>query len=280
MTLSTRHIVDACSSFREIWNRTKEDEDEIISQASLEVVKDVILLLKQHSREEGLFRRSGEHVIRQRVLESLKKGERLQVPSTPDSAKECAAALQLYLTQMRPPVVPKRVQQLLIADNPGISVSTIANDALGLIRQDVIGRHNDLLVNILMLLRHLLIFSPASERTELQAPPVVMTFLPVFFELSTDDALKWRQIASRFNEVIIEAPKQLTTSGQLDVGCKEITGHESNIIVRLRALAMINPFLRFAQNRNSYDFEDRMQAQQLRRPLIGRLHPAIIRERV
>jgi hypothetical protein len=57
---------------------------------------------------------TGHRLLRERILHSLKKGEKLQISNTPDTAKECAAALRLYLTQMKTPVMPKRVQELLL----------------------------------------------------------------------------------------------------------------------------------------------------------------------
>ncbi|OXU30379.1 hypothetical protein TSAR_009270, partial [Trichomalopsis sarcophagae] len=224
-----------------------KDGDDIISKKSLEVVKDVISLLKQHSREEGLFRRSGRQILRQQILQSLKKGEKLQVPNSPDTAKECAAALQLYLAQLKSPVIPTRVQQLLLADNPGITAHTIARDALGIIRQDVMGRHSELLVDLLGLLNHLLLCSPASERTELQAPTLVSTFLPVFFNLASDDVTKWRQVAARLNELVMEAPKHLYKMKNSCATDLELSS-ETNAFVRLRELSLFYPIVRLVEN--------------------------------
>lgn len=71
-------------------------------------------LLYKDSRVEGLFKRSSRTLLRQYILESLKKGHKLQIPKTPNTAKECAAALQMFLMQLKEPVMPQRIQRLLL----------------------------------------------------------------------------------------------------------------------------------------------------------------------
>lgn len=57
----------------------------------------------------------------------------------------------------------------------------VARDALGLIRQDLSGRHGELLAHILGLLRHLTLSAP--ECSELNGSPLPISLLPVFFNL-------------------------------------------------------------------------------------------------
>lgn len=71
-----------------------------------------------------------------------------------------------------------------LADNPGVEDQVIAQDALGLIRQDVSGRHGELLTHVLDLLRHLTLSGPPSECSELRGSPLPIALLPVFFNLS------------------------------------------------------------------------------------------------
>jgi len=73
---------------------------------------------------------------------------------------------------------------ICVADNPGVEAQIIAQDALGLIRQDVSGRHGELLTDILDLLRHLTLSGPPSECSELRGSPLPVVLLPVFFNLS------------------------------------------------------------------------------------------------
>lgn len=72
------------------------------------------------------------------------------------------------------------------ADNPGVTAHMIAKDALGLIRQDVGGRHGELLAGLLDLLRHLTLSGPPSERSELRGSPLPIALLPVFFTLTVN----------------------------------------------------------------------------------------------
>ncbi|CAD1477797.1 unnamed protein product, partial [Heterotrigona itama] len=203
--------------------RRQDTDDDIISKKSLQSVKQIINFLKerkistgqrelvfwfQDAREEGLFRRAGRRDLRRRILNSLKKGEKPHLGNN-DAALECAAALQLFLSHLKKPVMPHHVQQLLLADNPGVTAHMIAKDALGLIRQDVGGRHGELLAGLLDLLRHLTLSGPPSERSELRGSPLPIALLPVFFTLTPADLVKWKQVATRFNELITEAPEQL-----------------------------------------------------------------------
>ncbi|KOX73438.1 hypothetical protein WN51_14484, partial [Melipona quadrifasciata] len=188
--------------------RRQDTDDDIISKKSLQSVKQIINFLKEHAREEGLFRRAGRRDLRRRILNSLKKGEKPHLGNN-DAALECAAALQLFLSHLKKPVMPHHVQQLLLADNPGVTAHMIAKDALGLIRQDVGGRHGELLAGLLDLLRHLTLSGPPSERSELRGSPLPIALLPVFFTLTPADLVKWKQVATRFNELITEAPEQL-----------------------------------------------------------------------
>ncbi|XP_014469169.1 PREDICTED: uncharacterized protein LOC106741553 [Dinoponera quadriceps] len=192
------------------WSKdTRQDAgDDIISQKSLDVVKGLILFLKEHARVEGLFRRAGRRELRRYILNSLKKGQKPHFEHLNNSALECAAALQIFLSRLKKPIMPQHVQALILADNPGVETQVIAQDALGLIKQDVGGRHGELLTDILDLLRHLTLSGPPSECSELRGSPLPIALLPVFFNLSSGDLIKWKQVAARFSELITEAAEQ------------------------------------------------------------------------
>lgn len=65
-------------------------------------------------------------------------------------------------------------------ENPGVSAEVIAQDILGLLRQDVAGRHEQLLVSILDLLNNILKHSPTDE---LRGCNIPITMLPIFFNM-------------------------------------------------------------------------------------------------
>ncbi|KAG7212544.1 hypothetical protein KM043_012847 [Ampulex compressa] len=215
---------------------TRQDTgDDIISRKSLQAVKEIIGLLKEHAREEGLFRRGGRQELRRRILNSLKRGEKPHLENIDNAALECAAALQLFLGHLKKPVMPQHVQELLLAENPGVAAHVIARDALGLIRQDVGGRHGELLANLLDLLRHLTLSGPPSELSELRGSPLPVALLPVFFTLKPADLIKWKQLAARFSELITEAPEQLRINGQrADFQC---IANSNNSNVRMHTIA-------------------------------------------
>ncbi|EFN85656.1 hypothetical protein EAI_04436 [Harpegnathos saltator] len=170
--------------------------------------------LTEDATVEGLFRRTGRRELRRHILNSLKKGHKPRFEKSNRSALECAAALQIFLSRLKKPIMPQHVQELILADNPGVEVQVIAQDALGLIKQDVGGRHGELLIDVLDLLRHLTLSGPPSECSELRGSPLPIALLPVFFNLSSGDLIKWKQVAARFSELITEAAKQLHRNEQ------------------------------------------------------------------
>ncbi|XP_054009676.1 uncharacterized protein LOC128893002, partial [Hylaeus anthracinus] len=217
---------------------THDTDDDIISKKSLQAVKQIINFLKEHAREEGLFRRAGRSDLRRRILNSLKKGERPHLDDN-NVALECAAALQLFLGHLKKPVMPRHVQQLLLADNPGVTAHVIARDAWGLIRQDVGGRHGELLARLLDLLRHLTLSGPPSERTELRGSPLPIALLPVFFTLTPADLVKWKQVAARFSELITEASVQLQLNENRSHGVESMGGSSGNSVGSIRNQATV-----------------------------------------
>ncbi|XP_051174740.1 uncharacterized protein LOC127290294 [Leptopilina boulardi] len=256
-------------------SKKEESEDDIISQKSLESVKGIIAFLKEHAREEGLFRRSSRHSLRKRILNALKKGEKTHFDN--DSALECAAALRLYLSDLKKPVLPLRVQELMLADNPGVEAREVARDALGLIRQDLMGRHGELLAHILDLLNHLTLSSPPSE---LHGSPLPIALLPVFFNLGPTNLVKWKQVAIRFNELINEAPEQLglhLLTGSSNVETIQNSNHEEIDDWRMENVPLLYPLINLVNNRNTYETGEaiRMSFAPLRRPPPSRLHLAI-----
>ncbi|KAI4494444.1 hypothetical protein M0802_008936 [Mischocyttarus mexicanus] len=175
------------------------------------------------------------------------------------------------------------------ADNPGVTAGVVARDALGLIRQDVSGRHSELLADLLDLIRYLTLSGPPSERTELQGSPLPIALLPVFFTLKPVDLMKWKQVAARFNELITEAPKQLrinenrcfestTISRPNENNPNEIqqeTQPEGS--TRLSELPVLCPFIRFTDNYNRFNAGEMAHslAAPLHWPTTDRLHPLI-----
>ncbi|XP_076629961.1 uncharacterized protein LOC143346089 [Colletes latitarsis] len=226
--------------FSQTFLRRQNADDDIISKKSLQSVKQIINFLKEHAREEGLFRRSGRRDLRRRILNSLKKGERPHLDNN-NVALECAAALQLFLGHLKKPVMPQHVQQLLLADNPGVTAHVIARDAWGLIRQDVGGRHGELLAGLLDLLRHLTLSGPPSERSELRGSPLPIALLPVFFTLTPADLVKWKQVAARFSELITEAPVQLQLNENRSCDRESTDGSNGNTTgnVRNQTIVMV-----------------------------------------
>lgn len=69
---------------------------------------------------------------------------------------------------------------LILDESPGVSAEIIAQDILGLLRQDVSGRHEVLLLNILDLLNSIVKYSPTDE---LRGCSVPISIMPIFFDM-------------------------------------------------------------------------------------------------
>lgn len=65
-------------------------------------------------------------------------------------------------------------------ENPGVSAELIAQDILGLMKQDIAGRHEMLVICILDLLNTILKHSATDE---LRGCNVPITMLPIFFNM-------------------------------------------------------------------------------------------------
>lgn len=111
---------------------------------------------------------------------------------------EGAAALQYFLAmKLKKPLIPQYIQALALGlnfkifkglkyilffldESPGVSAEIIAQDILGLLRQDVTGRHAILLLSILDFLNSILKYSPTDELRGCSAP---IGMLPIFFDM-------------------------------------------------------------------------------------------------
>lgn len=63
---------------------------------------------------EGLFRRAGRRELRRYILNSLKKGHKPYFDDSNNAALECAAALQIFLSHLKKPIMPQHVQELIL----------------------------------------------------------------------------------------------------------------------------------------------------------------------
>lgn len=70
----------------------------------------------EDAREEGLFRRAGRRNLTRQILNSLKRGENPHFENVDHAALEYAAALQQFLSDLKTPVMPRHVQQLILGN--------------------------------------------------------------------------------------------------------------------------------------------------------------------
>ncbi|XP_046390098.1 uncharacterized protein LOC124158809 isoform X2 [Ischnura elegans] len=189
--------------------------------------EDAMQFLKQNAHVEGLFRIERGSSIKPRLVQAMKRGDRqalshllypnseelARIPglsdigfATADSyiAVECSAALISLLGCLPKPLFPVRVQRLVLGGNEGVPVQSVACDALGLLKQDISGRHLNLVTSFLDLLYTV---SKNARFSELGGPSVAATLLPVVFQLQAEDVCRWQNSAAIFSELITMAPK-------------------------------------------------------------------------
>ena len=74
-------------------------------------------------REEGIFRSAGRPHTRRKILSSLRRGDRSTLRhNLKGAAIEGAAALQMFLMNLREPLIPVRVQKLVLGKYPKFSL--------------------------------------------------------------------------------------------------------------------------------------------------------------
>ncbi|KAF5278461.1 hypothetical protein FQA39_LY05950 [Lamprigera yunnana] len=144
--------------------------------------------------------------IRQIMHQLERGGAGLQHLLQPGWAMESAVALQQFLRHLKKPLIPQHIQALALDDNPGVPPEVVAQDMLGLLRQDVEGRHYVLITMVLDLLYCTLKQMPSDE---LSGSYIPITMLSVFFNMQAEHIIQWRRIATIFLELIRMAPEHL-----------------------------------------------------------------------
>ncbi|KAF2895679.1 hypothetical protein ILUMI_10459 [Ignelater luminosus] len=203
-------------------------EKQIISEKSLTAVQELINFLKQNVRRRDVFHAAGHDVRVQQIANELERGGTgLRNLLDQGWVIESAAALQYFLIRLRKPLIPPHIQALALDENPGVSPEVVAQDILGLLRQDVAGRHATLVISVLDLLHCILKHSPSDELTGCNIP---ITMLPIFFNMQSEHILHWRRVAMVFVELIRLAPSYLNfpVDDELDDGMGMLENFDNN----------------------------------------------------
>ncbi|KAK5644687.1 hypothetical protein RI129_005987 [Pyrocoelia pectoralis] len=180
---------------------------QIISEKSLTAVQELVGFLKRHLHRRNIFQGAvDENRIRKIILELQRGGTGLSNLLRQGWVVESAAALQRFLRNLKKPLVPPHIQALALDENPGIAPEVVAQDVLGLVKQDVKGRQYHLVSSVLDFLYWVLKETPTDELTGCNVP---ITMIPVFFNIQTNDPIHWRRIATVFVEIIRMAPSEL-----------------------------------------------------------------------
>jgi len=189
----------------QLFSRETRENREEVTDKSFAAAIELVDFLKRNVDNEAMFRSNGRSPVHQKILNCLFRGDRtLRTYFCNEHVADCASALFIYLQCLKQPLIPDRVQQLIIAENPGVPEEMIAMDALGLLHQDLSGPHLDLLKSLFELFRKI---GSNRHRSELTSPNLPVCLLPTFFSIQGPWTRKWRQVASTFQELIIRAPE-------------------------------------------------------------------------
>ncbi|XP_026479454.1 uncharacterized protein LOC113385839 [Ctenocephalides felis] len=185
-------------------------QKEIISKKCLISVLECIEYLKDNTEQFGLFYQLGSRTRARDILSRIERGDQdiLQSLRTHGGPLEVASALKTFLVGLRAPLMPARVQELIVADNAGVSTRTVALDALGLLSQETpSSRQRTLLLSLLGLLQKISNNANSNNTLgELEGSHAALVMLPVFFNFTVDVLPHWRRIAAVFNELLICVP--------------------------------------------------------------------------
>ncbi|KAB0795644.1 hypothetical protein PPYR_12483 [Photinus pyralis] len=180
---------------------------QIISARSLTAVQEVVRFLKRHLHRRDIFHGAvNENRVRKITVELRRGGSGLSHLLRQGWVLESAAALHRFLRNLKKPLVPPHIQALALDENPGVSPEVVAQDVLGLVKQDVKGRQYHLVSSVLDFLYCVLKETPTDELTGCSVP---ITMIPIFFNIQTNDLRHWRRIATVFVEIIRMAPTEL-----------------------------------------------------------------------
>lgn len=163
------------------------------------------------SRFPGIFVNYGSQRPIVKILKKIRHGdpkinEYIRANCTP---RQCAAALMTFLKALHKPLLPNRVQELLIglenwiiyyfilflniiflADNDYVAARVIAMDALGLLKQDVKQYQIDLILALLNLMK-ILATTGSLRPTEVHTSFAPFLIMPIFFKPAVSRTRNW-----------------------------------------------------------------------------------------
>lgn len=210
---------------------------QIISARSLTAVQEVVRFLKRHLHRRDIFHGAvDENRVRKITVELRRGGSGLSHLLRQGWVLESATALHRFLRSLKKPLVPPHIQALALDENPGIAPEVVAQDVLGLVKQDVKGRQYHLVSSVLDFLYWVLKETPTDELTGCSVP---ITMIPVFFNIQTNDLRHWRRIATVFVEIIRMAPAELNLLTEETSNVENFFGIPNQMNLNLRRISVI-----------------------------------------
>lgn len=93
---------------------------------------------------------------------------------------DCSNALKQYLLK-RKPLLPERIQSLMCAENDGVTTTTIALDALGLLFEELRNSNNFIIICKLLDMMRALTISGSQRPSETRVCHAPFILVPIFF---------------------------------------------------------------------------------------------------
>ncbi|XP_014291311.3 uncharacterized protein [Halyomorpha halys] len=183
--------------------KVKQDAETKLTEKRFSAALDIVAYLKENHHEVGIFRYPGREVIRKQILRLLQRGDRMGLGALlrPGVEMESSAAFCSFLQNLKDPLIPCRVQQLISADNQ-VPDDVVAIDALGLIYQELSGIHLKLVIQTLELFR---LINQNSSRNELASISLAVVLLPILMDIKQTWTKRWKDVALILHEMILQS---------------------------------------------------------------------------
>lgn len=193
-------VIGKITRKRRVWKITRKQTSALLY---------CLHFLKKHAHihyNNGIFVNLGNQRTIQKILLYLNRGDQsINIYLHEQcSTRECAAAVNSFLLRKRP-LLPARVQKLLVAKNHGVTPKMIALDALGLILQEFYNTNNLKVLHGLLDIMKVLSTVGSLRPTEIRVSHAPYILLPLFFEERREVLMNWKRVLDTLNEMVIMA---------------------------------------------------------------------------
>uniref|UniRef100_A0A336MHH8 CSON009173 protein n=1 Tax=Culicoides sonorensis TaxID=179676 RepID=A0A336MHH8_CULSO len=176
----------------------------IFTKKEVNALVQTINFISTNIQFPGLFRIIDNRQNVQIILKKFKHGDPFLFRYLYDNCTpiDCTNALSQYLLQHKP-LMPQRIQSLICASNDGVTIKTVALDALGLLYDEFKNCNNFILIYKLLDLMKILMTRGSQRPTEMRICHAPFILVPMFFEETREILLNYKKICDVIHEMIL-----------------------------------------------------------------------------